>query len=401
MISVAEARKIIQGTAKGWGIEEVEIQKTVGRVLKESIVADRDFPPFDRVTMDGIALQFDAFANGQREFVVKRMQLAGEPALSLSDPNEAIEIMTGAIMAEGADMIVRYEDLDFRYDGDHKMVKVNLEHSERFKNVHLQGSDEKMGDLLIAENTRITPGEIAIMSTSGYSKVKVSRLPKVAVISTGDELVDVDQKPLPHQIRKSNSVFIGSSLHEMNVEYSLFHLNDDKDVLLAKIAKILQEFDVLLLSGGVSKGKADYLPEVLEDLGVKKHFHRIAQRPGKPFWFGQNGSGKCVFAFPGNPVSTFMCYYVYFLPWLAEALGSPIKKKYAILKNDFSFKPTLDYFLQVKSATANNGHIEATPRGGRGSGDLSNLHKSDAFIMLPADRRDFSRGEVFEYFPFK
>jgi len=400
MISVQKARDIITSKSTKWGVEEVAIEESVGRILRQDIFADRDLPPYDRVTMDGIALSYEAFKNGLREFVVYKVQMAGEPPVILENDFEAIEIMTGAVLSQGCDMVVRYEDLTWKEDGVNKNVTINLQDGMQWQNVHKRGSDERKNDILIKTNKKILPTEVAIFATSGYSKVSVSKLPRVAIISTGDELVEVNETPLAHQIRKSNSISIRASLNQLGVENKLFHLNDDKEELRKHIHQILNEFDVLLLSGGVSKGKADYLPEILDDLNVEKLFHHVAQRPGKPFWFGESGDKKYVFAFPGNPVSTFMCYRVYFLPWFNMNLGLPENRVFAKLEDNFQFKPELDYFLQVKTTWAAHGEITTMPESGGGSGDLANLTKSDAFLLLPANRSEFKKGEVYEYFPY-
>ena len=161
-----------------------------------------------------------------------------------------------------------------------------------------------------------------------------------------------------------------------------------------------------MLSGGISKGKFDFIPEVLDSLGVEKLFHRVKQRPGKPFWFGrktsteENPGTKTVFAFPGNPVSTFVSCMKYFYPWFYKSMHLVDNKKQAILDDDFYFKPDLTYFLQVK-LNQKEGKLYATPVSGKGSGDLANLVDSDAFLELPDDRSNFTKGEVFSLLPYR
>jgi molybdopterin molybdotransferase len=175
----------------------------------------------------------------------------------------------------------------------------------------------------------------------------------------------------------------------------LLHLPDDPAAIEATLGSCLKKYDVLLMSGGVSMGKFDHLPEVLEKIGVRKLFHKVSQRPGKPFWFGRSDS-TVVFAFPGNPVSSFMCLHRYFQPWLRVSQGlQAIENQYAVLAEDYFFKPDLTYFLQVKLAAGQDGCLLATPVTGQGSGDLANLVDTDAFLELPIDRQDFKAGEVF------
>jgi molybdopterin molybdotransferase len=179
-----------------------------------------------------------------------------------------------------------------------------------------------------------------------------------------------------------------------------FHLPDDKDTLRRSLEKILKQYDNVILSGGVSQGKFDFIPGVLESLGVKKVFHQVSQRPGKPFWFGASAEGKTAFALPGNPVSTFMCFYRYILPWLWKSLGVEVQPQYAVLAEDFTFTPRLTYFLQV-SVKNDGGMLMAYPDAGGGSGDFANLKKIDGFLELPMERSEFKAGETLPFIPFR
>jgi molybdopterin molybdotransferase len=219
----------------------------------------------------------------------------------------------------------------------------------------------------------------------------VAKQPKVMIISTGDELVGVNETPLDHQIRMSNVYTLVSLLDRLHVSSKTDHISDDKPILKKKIKEYLKEFDVLLFSGAVSKGKFDFLPEVFKELGVEKLFHKVSQRPGKPFWFGQMKTCR-LFAFPGNPISTFANCLAYFYPWYFKSLGVNTTEETAILTENVSFKPNLTYFLQVK-LTHKNGHLLATPIKGNGSGDLASLVNSDAFIQLPKDKNEYKKGE--------
>ncbi|MEQ6119154.1 molybdopterin molybdotransferase MoeA [Reichenbachiella sp. MALMAid0571] len=402
MISAKEAIDIVLSNTTNWGNEEVSIEFCIGRVLQEDIVADRDFPPFDRVTMDGIAIKFEDFESGIREFEITDMQTAGEGQKVLIGKGIGHEIMTGAILSANANVVVRYEDLNISLKGEKKYAEVNFQGLTPWKNVHRQGTDRKSGDCLIERGRMLSASDVAVLATVGKEKVLVSRLPKVAIISTGDELVEVNRMPEGHQIRMSNSVMIQAKLNEMKIENKRFHLLDDYDDLLSKVGEILNNFDVLLISGGVSKGKADYIPEVLNQLGVEKLFHRVAQRPGKPFWFGKKEENRFVFALPGNPISTFMCFTVYFLPWLQKSIQvSSQKQLYAVLDEDFNFEPELTYFLQVNCQVSESGVLIASPREGGGSGDLSNLVKSNGFLELLPDRNLYRKGERFKVCMFQ
>lgn len=396
MISVEEAKNIILQNTQDFGVEEIPFLESVGRVLKETIVADRDFPPFNRVAMDGIAINYSCFQKGQRKFTIEGIQPAGSEQLSMQNFESCIEVMTGAVLPNNCDTVVRYEDLSI----ENGIATITIETINDGQNIHEKGKDKKQGAILIKENTKIFAAEIGVLATVGKSTVKVAKQPKVMIISTGDELVGVDENPLPHQIRRSNVFTLVSLLEKLHISAKTDHITDNKSVLKSRIKNYLQEFDVLLFSGAVSEGKFDFLPEVLDELGVEKLFHRVTQRPGKPFWFGQTSNCK-VFAFPGNPVSTFVNCLVYFYPWYYKSVGIETKEETAILAEDVSFKSNLTYFLQVE-LSYRFGHLIATPVTGNGSGDLASLVEADGFIQLPkTEELTFKKGEVFPIIKYR
>lgn len=401
MISVQDAESIIMSNLLEEKTEAVSIENSVGRVLKESITADRDFPPFDRVMMDGIAINFEEFEKGTRSFIIQELQPAGAPASALKKRKNCIEIMTGAVLSDNTDTVIRYEDVSIKENKGKKIAQIKIDDIKKGQNVHKKGKDRLEGHVLIESGRIISPAEVQVIASVGESIVQVAEPPKVAIISTGDELVDVDDTPEPHQIRKSNALGIQAALNEISIPSTLYHLTDDKELLKEKLEKILDENNVLILSGGVSKGKLDLIPAVLEELGVEKLFHRIKQRPGKPFWFGiKKDENKFVFAFPGNPVSSFLCYYRYFKPWIIKSMGGLPKPKRAVLMEDFHFDPNLTYFLQVRVSYENE-QINVIPETGGGSGDLANLLRADAFLELPENSSYFKKGEVFNLFPYR
>jgi molybdopterin molybdotransferase len=179
-----------------------------------------------------------------------------------------------------------------------------------------------------------------------------------------------------------------------------YHIYDQKDFVIDSLKVIAEDHDVLIVSGGVSKGKFDFIPEALESINVKKLFHQVSQRPGKPFWFGESKKGKIVFALPGNPVSTYMCFYRYILPWLWKSLHVSKEQQYAMLAEDYTFQQKLTYFLQV-TVKNEGGKLMAYPDAGGGSGDFANLKKVTGFLELPLDKSIFKAGEVFPYYPFR
>ena len=400
MISVKEAKNIVLNSIQDFGVEEVPFLKSVGRVLKEKIVADRDFPPFNRVSMDGIAIDFKEFSsrlrsNKQLDFKIEGIQAAGSKQITLQNSENCIEVMTGAVLPKNANTVIRYEDITI----ENGIAIINIDAINDAQNVHQKGKDGKIGDVLIEKNTLISAAEIGVLATVGKSTVKVVKQPKVMIVSTGDELVGVNEIPLEHQIRRSNVFTLVSLLERLNISSETAHITDDKPILKAKIKAYLEEYDVLLFSGAVSKGKYDFLPEVFDELGVKKLFHKVAQRPGKPFFYGKTENCN-VFGFPGNPISTFVNCLVYFYPWYYKSLRIEATEETAVLVEDVSFKPNLIYFLQVK-LESKNGSLVAFPIKGNGSGDLASLVKTDAFIQLPNDKVEFKKGEVFSVIRYR
>ncbi len=400
MISVKEAKNIVLNSIQDFGVEEVPFLKSVGRVLKEKIVADRDFPPFNRVSMDGIAIDFKEFSsrlrsNKQLDFKIEGIQAAGSKQITLQNSENCIEVMTGAVLPKNANTVIRYEDITI----ENGIAIINIDAINDAQNVHQKGKDGKIGDVLIEKNTLISAAEIGVLATVGKSTVKVVKQPKVMIVSTGDELVGVNEIPLEHQIRRSNVFTLVSLLERLNISSETAHITDDKPILKAKIKAYLEEYDVLLFSGAVSKGKYDFLPEVFDELGVKKLFHKVAQRPGKPFFYGKTENCN-VFGFPGNPISTFVNCLVYFYPWYYKSLRIEATEETAVLVEDVSFKPNLIYFLQVK-LESKNGNLVAFPIKGNGSGDLASLVKTDAFIQLPNDKVEFKKGEVFSVIRYR
>ncbi|WP_298949507.1 molybdopterin molybdotransferase MoeA [uncultured Polaribacter sp.] len=390
MISVEEAKNIILNATQNFGVEEIPFIKSVGRILKETIVADRDFPPFNRVSMDGIAIDFNVFQNGQRAFKIQAIQPAGSPQITLQNKENCLEVMTGAVLPNNTNVVIRYEDVVIK----NGVASIQVNEVKELQNIHQKGKDRKSGDVLINKNKVISAAEIGVLATVGKSNIKVAKLPKVIIISTGDELVKVTANPLPHQIRRSNVFTLVSLLERLNISSETDHITDDKPILKQKIVNYLKQFDVLLFSGAVSKGKFDFLPEVFTELGVEKLFHKVTQRPGKPFWFGQTENCK-IFAFPGNPNSTFVNCLAYFYPWYYKSVGVEVQEETAILKEDVTFKPNLTYFLQVQLSDK-FGHLLATPIQGNGSGDLASLVNADAFIQLPKTEKSlFRQGDNF------
>ncbi len=404
MISVNESSAIIQSTLYTPTPELVDIENSSGKILAETIYADRDLPPFNRATMDGIAIDAKAVQEGARSFLIEGIQAAGQPAVTLTSNQNCFEIMTGAMLPLGANAVVRYEDIEIK----NSTASIKINDVRVGDHVQLKGIDANKNSILLTVGTTLFAPEIALLASVGKPQVLVFSYPRIAIISTGDELVAIHEKPLPYQIRTSNSYALQAALAEIGCRSNRLHLVDDEQTLKNELEKIIIHHDVIILSGGVSKGKFDFVPTVLESLGIKKLFHQVSQKPGKPMWFGcsspipRRGAGGevWIFALPGNPVSTFMCFHRYVKPWLLKSLGVEVENQQAILASDFSFKPALTYFLQVK-AKNEGGRLMAYPIAGGGSGDFVNLKAVNGFLELPAERSEFKAGEAYSYIPFR
>ena len=397
MITATEALTIVNEHALDLSSIDEPLEIATGKMLRESLYADRDFPPYNRVTMDGIAFCYADYAKGQKTFPIEGVGAAGAPQQKLTQTGHCLEIMTGAILPIGTDTVVRYEDIFIK----DQQATLQVASIRQGQNIHRQGEDRKQGDLIVPAGQKISAAEIGVAATIGKTHLKVARPISALILSSGDELVKVFETPLPHQIRRSNVYTIQALLQKWGITVSTAHVPDDKKVIEQFLAEGLPQHDVLLLSGGVSKGKFDYIPDALEALGVERLFHRVAQRPGKPFWFGRIPGGTLVFALPGNPVSSLVCTTVYFRHWLETSWGINQRPSMAQLTKDVHFKPDLSYFLQVHIHTNEAGLHLAEPIEGHGSGDLANLVEVDAFLQLPQGKVLFKAGEAFPVWKFR
>jgi len=390
MITTAEATRAILAAVKPLESKIVALECATGRVLAQSVSAERDQPPFDRVMMDGIAIAFAEFAKGIRSFPVQSMQAAGDPEQTL-EAGKAIEIMTGASLPEGADCIIPVERITVNDLGAH--VEANYQASDR-QFIHARGSDHAEGTELLRSGTRVSPMDVAIIASCGLPDVSVAGQATISVISTGNELVPAGEAIEPHQIRMSNGPALVAMLEENGFTNATHdHLIDEPELLKERIAQHLEQSDVLVLSGGVSMGKADYVPQVLDALGVNVSFHKVSQRPGKPMWFGMGPDGQAVFALPGNPVSALVCSRQYVIPALRQMSGmAPSVPQFASLAVDVTFKPALTNFLPVKLISNAAGTILAMPVHTNTSGDFAALSGTDGYVELVLEQTEFKTG---------
>ena len=379
MINPNEALNLIQGLIVPQQVQNVAIQDAIGLILAEDLAADRDFPPFNRAMMDGIAIKNTAL----NKWLVEDVAFAGEPQKHLRNSDAAIEIMTGAPVPLECSSIIKIEDIVFFELAGEKWVEyVGLDPIKQGQFVHAQASDCKQNDLILSSGTKIGPVEIAIAATIGKSELSVFKKPTIAIFSTGDEIVAIHEKPQAHQIRSSNSVMLESVLKSHGFSTTVAHMKDEKSVVEKSLESALEKHEILLLSGGVSAGKKDFIPEVLAELGFKPIFHKIAQKPGKPLYVGNRADGKLVFAFPGNPISTLTCFWIYFLPWL---IGNKLVLSTISVVNLPASNPKLDQWLPVK---IKGGQAETLKN--NGSGDLFHWKFADGLLWQKAGSTDQS-----------
>lgn len=380
MLTPAEADAAIAATLAVAATERVALPACVGRVLREPVHAERDAPPFDRVTMDGIAIASAAL--GRRDFRIAGVQAAGQPPLTLPGPADCLEVMTGAMLPAGCDTIVPVERLTVA--GGTATIAADYA-PEPGQFVHRQAADAKSGDRLLEPGMRLGAPEIAIAASAGLTGLEVSRQPRIAIISTGDELIEPGQPLAPYQVRRSNAYGLSAALRGAGFRAATdLHLPDDPATLHAALARVLEQHDVLVLSGGVSAGRFDHVPAALGALGVRKVFHHVAQRPGRPMWFGAGGDGTLVFALPGNPVSVLVCLVRYVIPALVRRAGARLPPRAIFrLSRDYAFPAPLSCFLPVSVRYDPDGTHRAEPRPTGGSGDFISLAGTDGFVELP------------------
>jgi molybdopterin molybdotransferase len=381
MTEVADAESLILVNMPTFATVRLALADCAGRVLAEDTVAERDQPPFDRVTMDGITIACKDLEAGRR-FECIGTQAAGVAAMQLTGPGQCIEIMTGAMRPDGADTVIPVERI--AADGRFRTIQADARITAG-QFIHAQGSDGRRGQPLLAAGQRLGAPEIAVLASAGYAKLTVAEQARVAVVSTGDELVGLEDPVEPQQIRSTNDFAIAASLERAGVAtVTRARLRDNEAELLQAIDKLHAEHDVLILSGGVSMGQFDFVPAVLERLGATVVFHKIEQKPGRPMWFGLSRDRKPIFALPGNPVSALVCATRYILPAMHKASGlRAAANEYAALTADVEAPPHLSYFIPVTIRWSETGQALADPHPTNTSGDFISLAGTDGVIELP------------------
>jgi molybdopterin molybdotransferase len=397
MLDPTAAEKLIGTHLAGLPIESLPLGQCGGAVLRENIYAERDQPPFDRVMMDGVALASSATEEGQRRFQVQGTQAAGDPPLTLASPGHCIEVMTGAVLPGGCDVVVPVEHTE--RDGAYLTLAAEVR-AVPWTYVSRRASDRTQGALLLSAGDVLHAPEVAVAASAGMARVRVSSQPAVMVISTGNELVEPGDPIAPHQIRRSNAYGVTAALRQRGFQrVADDHVRDDAGLLHEQLRRHLITHEVLVLSGGVSMGRFDLVPKALEELGVHCIIHGIAQRPGRPMWFGTAEDGRAVFALPGNPVSTLVCLVRYVIPALYRAMGMPeAAPERVALAAPLQWKPALTGFMPVRIAFDDWARPWATPCPTHDSGDFSGLARTDGFVEVPAGPTELPKGHVTRFF---
>jgi molybdopterin molybdotransferase len=365
-------------------VEQVSLRKAAGRVLAEPIVADRDYPPVPRSVRDGFALRA---ANVPGELHVIGEVRAGEAFSGELQPGQAVEIMTGAPLPRGADSVVMVEHTTL--EGDHVHVPRSLQFNE---NVSLQGSQAHKDEVLLNPGRLLGFAEIALLATVGYSRVPVYARPQVAILATGDEVVEVNQTPLDYQVRNSNVEGLAVQVARAGGDPEILAIAPDLYEATRELIEHGLRFDLLLLSGGVSAGKYDLVERVLADLGAEFFFDRVLIMPGQPLVFGQ-AREKFFFGLPGNPASTMVTFELFARAMVERLAGQSetmLPLLWSKLSRDFHQKTGLTRFLP---ATLSADGSEVTPVPWQGSGDVPALARANAFLVTEPGRETWAAGD--------
>jgi molybdopterin molybdotransferase len=368
LIPSTEATSRITAALPVLSVETVPLRHAIGRVLRESLIADRPLPPYRRATMDGIAFRFTP----SRSVRIAGLHAAGDPPPRPLLDGEAWEIMTGAQVPEDCDTLVPYEEVTIN-DG---VASISAEPVPgRF--IHGVGTDAREGEILVPVGTRLGAMEIAIAASIGKAELTVSQRPRITLLTTGDEAVPIDAFPLPWQIRRSNGPMLEAMLRD-HAKVSHHHLPDDEELLGKAVDQALATSDLIILCGGISKGKHDHVRPVIEARLGAPAFHGIRQRPGKPlaFWAGP----PPIFALPGNPVSVLATFVHYVLPALGLMQGGePAPRLQIPLASTLDPHPTLTWLLPCRISTKG----EAVPLPPQNSGDFVSVAGATHVLEIP------------------
>jgi molybdopterin molybdotransferase len=388
-----EAQEILKAEAHSFGKETVLLQQAFGRVLCEKIVADRDYPPFNRAAMDGYALRYEDFEKGQRSFSVNETIFAGQTHTTSLAPGQCYKIMTGAATPHDANLVIRREDTEERNGS----VTILANTVKPLQNIAQRGEDLRRDDIIIGNAVTVMPSVISLLAAIGKQSVMVEKLPRVAIVTTGDEVKAVDEAVTDVQIRNSNAWLLKSLLHKQGIQpVSIAHVADEPTILQNAFRNALQA-DIIISCGGVSAGDADFVPDAMAALGVEKLFHKLMIRPGKPIWCGKTKDVKMVFALPGNPLSCMTTFSLFVQPFLNACYGLPSPVSLLMtLKTERIKKTNLDEFFPVKIIPGTD-ELQIVPF--NGSGDIRAALFADGLARHPREKSIIQSGEQVEFLP--
>lgn len=393
MINVTEAKKIIHQHTSTLAAQTVNLYDATGMVMAEDLYSKIDMPPFNQSAMDGYAFKFSEWQAGQALNIVGEIP-AGFVFEASHAIGSAVRIYTGAQVPAAYDTIVMQEKVRVENKQlfiDDPQIKVGL-------NLRPRGSQTEVGDLAIKNGTVIIPGVAGFLAGLGFHEVKVFPKPKIVIINTGNELMKAGENLLAGKIYESNSYSLNAALNALKIKASqILWANDDEKEITELIEKNLNACDVLILSGGVSVGDYDYVDKALNHSGVKCLFHKVKQKPGKPFYFGKKDN-TLIFALPGNPAAVLTCFYEYIAPALLQLMGqvSHQTKLKLALAAPYHKKPGLTHFLKGKIMGN-----EVIPLNGQESYLMNSFVIADCLIQLEEDGSDYAKGDQVEVHPIK
>jgi molybdopterin molybdotransferase len=391
-LTVRDAQASVLGRMNPIGAEEIPLQQALGRVLAEDIRANRNLPPYDVSAMDGYAVRSADIAAAPKILTVIEDIKAGDmPRLALQS-GQCARIMTGAPVPEGADTVVRVEDTQAR-PGDQVEILVP---TPAATDIRVRGENMRQGDVVLATGAEIQPGSVGVLATIKRSTVKVHRQPRVAILSSGDELEALSEPFNPDKIPDANSYALMAQVQALGIAPACLGIARDDPVELAKYLRQGLEYDVLLVSGGTSVGVHDHVRPTLEKLGVSMHFWRVRMRPGHPVAFGSS-ERAFVFCLPGNPVSSMVCFEQFVLPALRRLSGHQRLFRRVIparLTHPVKSKPGRAEFVRVRLAYDINGGYTAIPAGEQSSGDLLSMARADGLLVVPAASKGHGAGDT-------
>jgi molybdopterin molybdotransferase len=379
---------------------EKDIEECDGYILAESIIADHDVPPFNRSPYDGFAILAEDTDKASRDHPVELTVIekigAGDVATKPVTSGTAIRIMTGAILPAGANAIVKLELT--RENGENILINRPFKSGD---NLSLQGEDAKKGTKLLDKGCKITPGIKAVLATFGYSRVKVYRKPKVGVIATGSELLDVTDALVPGKIRNSNAYMILAQIKNVGGEpVHLGRLADDFDKSYQAVKDGLEKVDVMITTGGVSVGDFDFLPAIYEKLGAEVLFNKIAMRPGSVTTVARLGD-RLLFGLSGNPSACFVGFELYAAPYIKGLQGNRqpyLTKIKAVLDHDFPKPNPFTRFVRSKVIWNGGQTALVSPVGLDKSNAVTSLADTNAFMVLPGGTKGYQKGDIVDTF---